>query len=348
MRVVVTGNLGYVGPVLGRYLKKNNNNISLVGVDTGYFILDNTDQVISGDISYDKQYFSDIRSDEFRNVVSGSDALVTLAAISNDPMGNTFAKQTAEINLAGLIKNAKLAKERGVKRLIFASSCSVYGFGGDNPKTENDAVAPLTAYARSKIECEECLKELVDENFKVIALRFATACGVSQRTRLDLVLNDFVWNYLSKGEIKILSDGSPLRPLIDVQDMARAIDWALKYETKSNYLVMNCGYNQSNYSVSELAKLVSGGDLQKIKVNVNAEPDKRSYRVDFSLFEKLSGFSSPLLDMQQSITNLSKHFLTLAETYDGGSQVYERFKRLTTLKKQIDAGLLDDDLFWQD
>ena len=193
--------------------------------------------------------------------------------------------QTALIHLR-LQNAATLAKKAGVSKFIFASSCSVYGFGGQNSKTELDNVNPLTDYAISKINAENELMKISNLDFNVVCLRFATACGVSDRTRLDLILNDFVWNYINTGMVNILSDGTPLRPLIDVEDMSRAITWASTNEELKSFNVFNCGYNEANYSVIEIAKTVTNGKEQSIIINKNAVPDKRSYRVDFLNFKR--------------------------------------------------------------
>ena len=184
-----------------------------------YFQNDIFDSRTNYDRYYDIQYFKDVRDIAARDL-SNINTVVALSAISNDPMGESFENPTYSINFTSVLEAAKLAKASGVKRFIFASSCSVYGEGGLTAKIENDQLNPLTAYAKSKINCEKELATIADNDFQVVCLRFATACGYSPRLRLDLVLNDFVWTALSTGKVEVLSDGTPLRPLIDVTDMS--------------------------------------------------------------------------------------------------------------------------------
>ena len=153
--------------------------------------------------------------------------MVHLSAVSNDPMGNKFEAVTGDINQKASVRIAQLAADRGVKNFVFASSCSMYGYAEGGARKESDPTNPLTAYARSKIGSEKAFAELDLGGMTVTSLRFATACGMSDRLRLDLVLNDFVACAIASGEITVLSDGTPWRPLIDVEDMARAISWAI-------------------------------------------------------------------------------------------------------------------------
>ena len=199
--------------------------------------------------------FGDIR--EFpAELLDGVDAVVHLSAISNDPMGNKFEAVTGEINRDATVRIARLAAERGVKSFVFASSCSMYGYAEGGARKETDPTNPLTAYARSKIGSEKAMAELDRKGMLVTSLRFATACGMSDRLRLDLVLNDFVACAITSGEITVLSDGTPWRPLIDVEDMARAILWAIrrKPDKGGEFLAVNAGRDESNYQVRELGR----------------------------------------------------------------------------------------------
>lgn len=345
MKVLVTGNLGYIGPVLAEHAKKEDPKIQLVGIDMGLFQTDFTTQNKAGDCLYDEQIYQDVRSLDAK-VFNEIDAVVALAAVSNDPMGKSFSEATYQVNCDAVISNAKAAKNSGVKSFIFASSCSVYGAGGLNAKNEDDEVNPLTDYAKSKLMCEEKLKDLADDKFKVICLRFATACGVSSRTRLDLVLNDFVWTFLASGKINILSDGTPLRPIIDVQDMSRAICWASKYQCPENFLVLNCGNNINNFSVFELASKVVEDDLDKISINKDAQVDKRSYKVDFSKYEKLTGFNEPYIKIDETIKNLKSQFLELISSSESPQKTMEFYKRHNKLNSLIKNNFLSKELRW--
>ena len=184
-QILVTGNMGYIGPVLGKYLREENNRRLIKGIDIGYFQNDIFDARANYDRYYDMQYFKDVREIGASDL-SNISTVVALSAISNDPMGESFKNPTYSINFTSVVEAAKLAKASGVKRFIFASSCSVYGEGGQIAKTENDDLKPLTAYAKSKINCEKQLEIIANRDFQVVCLRFATACGYSPRLRLAI------------------------------------------------------------------------------------------------------------------------------------------------------------------
>lgn len=306
MKILITGNLGYIGPILVEHLSLTKNNWSLIGLDIGYFAHIITTNNSLPDIKLTKQIYKDVRNLDEQDLI-GIDSVVYLSAISNDPMGNKFEKATYEINQHAAVKCAKLAKSVGVNSFVFASSCSVYGAASEGFKTENSEVNPLTAYAKSKINTELELKPLADSNFIITCLRFATACGFSPRLRLDLVLNDFVASALLIKKIEILSDGSPWRPLIHVKDMSRAIEWAIERRSvdNGNFLSLNIGSNQWNYQVKDLAKSVSEvvKDVE-IDINKNALPDKRSYQVDFSLYKKLNPKHNNFININEAVLDL--------------------------------------------
>jgi nucleoside-diphosphate-sugar epimerase len=346
MKVLVTGNQGYVGPVLGAHLRRVMPESSLAGLDAGLFAGCVLEPAPWADRHYGIQLCRDIR-DVAPADLEGWDAVVHLAAVSNDPMGHAFERPTDEINLQASLRLARMAKAAGVRRFVFASSCSVYGAGSDVPRKEEDPVAPLTAYARSKIAMEEGLKGLADGGFLVTCLRFATACGLSPRLRLDLVLNDFVASALSTGTIRVLSDGTPWRPLIHVGDMARALEWGLRRAPLEGgeCLVVNAGSDDWNFSIRELALEVSaalGGT--EVQVNTAAAPDKRSYRVDFSLFRKLAPDHVPATSLQDGIRQMASALRRIR--FDDANFREGDFIRLKVLARQIDSGSLDRDLRW--
>ncbi|HEX8279379.1 MAG TPA: SDR family oxidoreductase, partial [Segetibacter sp.] len=327
-------------------LRKKYPESEIVGFDSGFFASCVLDRNKFPESQIDKQYFGDVR-DFPSEILRGVDAVVHLAAISNDPMGKEFEKVTDDINYRQTIDIAKKAKEAGVKNFVFASSCSVYGFASDYPKTEKDEVNPLTAYAKSKIDSENSLKELADGDYIITCLRFATACGMSPRLRLDLVLNDFVASALSLGKISILSDGTPWRPLIDVHDMYRAIDWAArrKSDNGGSFLVVNTGFNDGNYMVKQLAEAVKEQlPDTTIEINTNAAPDKRSYKVDFSLFQSLAPDFQPEYDLKKSISSLIEG---LQKTrFNDGNFRNSYLIRLNVLKDLKAEQILDENLFF--
>ena len=304
-KILVTGNLGYVGPNVVKEIRKNFPQATITGFDCGFFSSQVTTPLFSPDVLADAQQYGDVRKFPVE-ILKNTDAIIHLAAISNDPMGNRFEDVTLEINFKATVELARKAKDAGVKSFVFASSCSVYGFADDTPRNENSALNPLTAYARSKILSEEGLEKLAGRNFNITCLRFATACGMSSRLRLDLVLNDFVACALASSEISILSDGTPWRPLINTSDMARAMCWAIERENSpGNFLTVNTGNNEWNYQVKDLAEAVQQRLPEtKISINKNAAPDKRSYKVSFDVYKKIAPRHQPLATLGSTIDEL--------------------------------------------
>ena len=346
MKILITGNMGYIGPTLTKQLREMHPNAALIGFDMGYFGNCVTGAQVLPECRVDIQHFGDMRKFP-EDVLKGVDAVVHLAGISNDPIGNKFEDVTLDINHRSSIDLAKMAKAAGVRSLVFASSCSMYGSADDSARTEKSPLNPLTAYAKSKVFTERDLEPLASEQFKVTSLRFSTACGWTDRVRLDLVLNDFVACAVASKKITILSDGTPWRPLINVKDMARAIDWAISRD-KSNggaYLAVNIGSDEWNYQVRDLAeavaKAIPGTD---ILINKNAQPDKRSYRVNFELFKSVAPNHQPKVDLMQSIQEL-KTGLEAIGFKDGEfrNSWYMRLKVLTELQEK---GLLNNRLEW--
>lgn len=345
MKILITGNLGYIGPVLAAHLRERHPEATLVGFDTGYFADCLSNPFQPADTAIDQQLFGDVRRPP-ANLFDGVNAVVHLAAISNDPMGNAFESVTEQINLKSSLRLAELARARGVGAFVFASSCSVYGAAEGAPRAESAPLNPLTAYARSKIGTEEGLRSLATRNFKVSCLRFSTACGYSPRIRLDLVLNDFVAGALTAGRISILSDGTPWRPLIDVRDMSRAIDWAISRSPASggDCLVVNVGANSANYQVRDLALAVQR-QMPEVEISINKEapPDRRSYQVDFSRFAQLAPDHQPRCALEDSvsalISGLRRSGFSDADFRQG------RFMRLNVLRQLKAAGTVDDELF---
>ena len=300
-KILITGHLGYVGASLIEFLNQNYPDYKLIGFDTRYFLTDNV--TTPPEFLLDKEWIGDIRTiDDI--VLKEIDTIIHLAAVSNDPISNKFENITYEINHLSSINLAEKAKLLGVKNFIFASSCSVYGFAENGEVTEESELNPLTPYAKSKRLTEQYLEELADDSFKVTCLRFSTACGMSSRLRLDLVLNDFVASAYVNNKIEILSDGTPWRPLINTQDMARALGWAIDREG-DNYLIINVGSNEWNYQVKELAEIIQNHlPKTEVTINPNAFPDKRSYKVNFTKFATLAPNFVPQIDINQTISDL--------------------------------------------
>jgi nucleoside-diphosphate-sugar epimerase len=346
MKILITGNMGYVGPVLVRRLRQFYPDADLTGLDLGYFGSCLSCNEIVPECRLNRQYFADVRNFS-HELLSDVDAVVYLAALSNDPLSHAFEKATLDINYRACIATAKRAKAAGVKSFVFASSCSAYGYAEDGARTEESPVNPLTAYAKSKVWTERDIAPLADQNFKITCLRFATACGMSDRLRLDLVLNDFVAGAVASKKITILSDGTPWRPLIHVKDMARAIDWAIGRELSQGgpFLIVNAGSDQWNYQVKDLADAVAQViPGVEVSINKDAQPDKRSYRVSFEKFKRLAPHYIPQVDLMTAITELRDGLSAMGFQDENFRQ--SRFIRLNMLRQLKQDGWLSDNLEW--
>jgi nucleoside-diphosphate-sugar epimerase len=344
MKILITGNLGYVGSELTKILRKTFPESTLIGYDIGYYAKNLTNNLTVPEIYLDKQIYGDVR--EFPvELLQDIDTVVQLAAISNDPIGNKFEKVTYEINHKAVVDIAEKAKKQGVRNIVYASSCSVYGFAEESARNEESEVGPITAYAKSKVMAEKDLKDLADNDFKITCLRFATACGMSDRLRLDLVLNDFVAGALTSNEITILSDGTPWRPLINVRDMARAIIWAhlRNPQEGGKFLIVNTGSNEWNYQIKELAGHIHH-ILPEIKVSINkdAQPDKRSYRVSFDMFKKLAPGFQPEYNLERTIKDLIEGLQSIG--FRDKDFRKSRLMRLNVINELIDKRVLDNNL----
>ena len=347
MRVLITGNMGYVGPAVEDVLRQHHPDAEIIGYDNAYFAHCLTSAATLPERRCNRQHFGDVR-DFDAGLLDGVDAVVHLAAVSNDPMGDRFAAVTRDINLEASVRIATLAAEAGVRNFVFASSCSVYGVAQGGPRRESDPVNPVTAYATSKIGTEEALARLPGE-MTVTCLRFATACGMSARLRLDLVLNDFVACALSSGQITVLSDGTPWRPLIDTRDMARAIAWGVQRDPANGgqFLTVNAGAQSANYQVRDLAQAVARAvPGAQVSINTEAPADSRSYQVDFGQFAALAPDYLPQVTLDQSIGELVEGLSAMG--FADADFRNSPMIRLRVLQQHMNAGRLDDRLVWQD
>jgi nucleoside-diphosphate-sugar epimerase len=346
LKILITGNMGYVGPVVARYLRRARPDAIIHGFDNAYFAHCLTGASVLPERDLDEQIYGDVRTMSLE-LLGNYDAVVQLAAVSNDPMGHQFETVTFDINQNTTIAIAKAAAKAGVKNFVFASSCSIYGVAEGGPRKETDSLNPITAYAKSKIGAERELVK-IDCDMIVTCLRFGTACGMSDRLRLDLVLNDFVACALSKGEITVLSDGSPWRPLIDVADMARAIDWAVERSAGNGgrYLAVNVGSKDRNYQVRDLANAVAAAvPGTKVSINTSAPADSRSYQVDFGLYRSLAPNHQPVVDLAQSIKNLIAGLKRM--NFSDADFRSSELMRLKVLQSHIANDRLNTELDWK-
>lgn len=339
MKVLVTGHKGYIGTVLVPMLLAQQHEV--VGLDSDLF-----ERCTFGTtIPEIPEIRKDIRDVEAADV-EGFDVILHLAGLSNDPLGNLNPDLTFEINYRASVQLAKLAKEVGVPRFIFSSSCSNYGAGGEDLLNENSAFNPVTPYGQSKVMVEQDVSQLADDNFSPTFLRNATAYGVSPRLRFDLVLNNLVAWALTTGRVYIKSDGTPWRPIVHIEDISRAFIAVMNAPRELIHNeAFNVGRNEDNYRIRELADIVE--DVVPgctIEYAADGGPDKRCYRVDCSKILNTLPEFKPQWNARKGAEELlaayQKIGLTLEE-FEG-----ERYKRIAHIQKLMREDLLNESLRW--
>ena len=340
MRILLTGSNGYLGSVLAPMLVARGHEV--VGLDCGFF-----DDC--GFIAPSATFLclsKDLR-DVTRADLDGFEAVMHLAALSNDPLGNLNRELTLEINHAATVRLAQLAKAAGVRRFLFSSSCSMYGAAGDTLLAENAPFAPVTPYAESKVLAERDLARLADDRFSPVFLRNATAYGASPQLRLDLVLNDFVATAFTTGRILILSDGTAWRPVVHAKDIGRAFLVMLDAPRAAVHNeAFNVGRSEENYRVSQLAAIVAENMPGcRVEYTPGGSPDKRTYRVDFSKLQRRLPEFRPQWTVASGVRQLCEAYQTggLTEADLQGS----RYFRLRALRRLTEAGRLDAQLRWR-
>jgi nucleoside-diphosphate-sugar epimerase len=341
MKVLVTGHRGYIGAVVARVLRDAGHEVT--GLDTLFYegcdLGDPPDEVPTLQVDV-----RDVRPQQFE----GFDAIAHFAALSNDPLGDLSAELTSDINFRATIDLARAARDAGVGRFVFSSSCSMYGSAGSGEAVDESApLMPLTAYAESKVRSEEALAELGDGGFSTVSLRNATAYGVSPRLRVDLVLNNLVgWAYTT-GKVKIMSDGTPWRPIIHVEDIARATLAAVEAPRDVIHgQAFNVGRDSENYQIRDLAAIVE--DVVpgcEIEYAGSGDPDPRSYRVDFGKFARALPDAGLSWDAPRGAEELLEAYRSVRLTREQFES--DRYIRLKHLRLLLDEGRLGPDLRWR-
>jgi len=338
MKILLTGHLGYIGSVMGPMLERAGH--SVMGVDAAYFA-----HCTFEDPTLVPGIQADVR-EPLVEFLRGSDAVVHLAALSNDPLGNLNARLTREINHRASVRLAQAAKRAGVPRFVFASSCSLYGIAGDGMLDESAPFHPITPYGDSKVAVERDVAALADERFSPTFMRNATAYGVSPRLRADVVVNNLVGYAFTTGEVVIQSDGTAWRPLVHVEDFSRAFLAVLAApREKVHNEAFNVGRTSENYRVRDLADLVQSlVPGSRVRYANGVGPDPRSYRVDCSKLEQTLPAYQPVWTVERGVRELreafARHGLTAAEFL---GDRYFRIKQIQQLQR---TGRLSADLRW--
>jgi nucleoside-diphosphate-sugar epimerase len=340
VKILVTGAQGYLGALLVPALVARGHDV--VGLDTGFYSDGWLYDTEARPATHVRKDIRMVTEDDLR----GRHAIVHLAELSNDPLAQLDPEVTYEINHRGSVQLAELAKRAGVSRFVYASSCSVYGTGAGEYKTEESETAPQTPYAHCKVLVERDLSAMADDNFSPTCLRNATAYGPSPRMRFDLVVNNLAGFAWTTREIKLTSDGTPYRPLVHVDDIATAVACALEAPRQCIHRqVFNVGDNQENYQVREIAALVSDA-FPGCRLTVGSnDGDRRSYRVSFDKIRaRLPGFKTvhDAASGARELRTLFDRIQLSRETFE-----FRAFTRVKQLQHLRETGDLDERFFWK-
>ena len=340
MRVLVTGHKGYIGTVMVPMLESHGHTV--LGIDSDLY----RNSTYGPALSPVDEIIKDVRDIEPRDL-EGVDAVVSLAALSNDMLGDFNPELTYEINHHASVRLAEIAKELGISRYVFASSCSMYGASGDKILDESAGFNPVTAYATSKVWVERDVSALASDGFSPTFMRNSTAYGVSPRIRFDVVLNNLsAWAYTT-GKVQMKSDGTPWRPIVHIEDISRAVLAVLDApREKIHNQAFNIGINSENYQIKELAEFVKETIPDcEISFADDAGPDLRNYRVNFDKYTNAFPNFPLSWNARQGAQSIYDSYRTIGlnkDEYEG-----PKYKRIAQLKSLIASGQLDDTMRWK-
>lgn len=336
MRVLVAGDRGYIGAVLVPFLRTAGHEVD--GLDLGLYEGCDLGPALEGTGQRPSRDMRDVTAAG----LAGYDAVLCLAALSNDPVGDLNPEATYSVNLDGTLRLARAAKEAGIERFLFSSSCSLYGAAGSEGVAEDAEMFPVTPYGQTKVDAEHALSLLADDNFSPVYLRNATAYGASTRLRLDIVVNNLTAIALTTGKVHLQSDGTPWRPLVHIEDISRAFLAVLEAPRDLIHdQAFNVGRTEDNVQIRDVAEMVRAAvPGSELSFAEGAGPDLRDYKADFGKLNDTFPDLKMKWSVREGISELLEAYTAYGLSYDDFTS--SRFVRLRRIRELLDIGALDD------